>query len=818
MGFHETFQLVSKILERIGSKVDEERYDGLIVKRLESSNTLDKGRTTKQSHIAITGAQMDMFPYVRADGYFEANYEDEDVALKKYFVAQIPVYLHKENVEYLDSEAHLFDEIQKLVYISIVRSRRKDAADQIQMSMIYMDTPEYVEYRKIVHAGSYMILLKRKSELIYDMYSVKNVDIETDGFSLATTNNCFEKLKTNTMVHLDKFFNTEEDKEEKNKKLFRYWMKLQDKSEEDSDKVNFYSEYIISQYVNDIEKVRLPMLPEKSVFYSTNIEDIEETIHQLQNKENKSSTQIDAVKKYLEYLKEKKSENKYNDILKHNLWGIHIKNKNNALSEDNPHVCIGWSKMGDLSGLETTEDIVKRYEQCFDKNNRAKGQDVGMIRRFLKEVKVGDYIIFAQPSEFHIGKIESDYYYDDTESPEQDSDYKNNRKVTWIKKHIDRKILSTAMHNSLATAMSIFKINDYRAAVVDLLKDTYVRDEESIDNNIESISLIFKTNVDIPYERNRIVFGAPGTGKSFCLKQDSENLIKNFDGKFERVTFHSDYTYSQFVGTYKPVMDDDGEKIKYEYVPGPFMRVLTDALKGAMNKEDKPYLLLIEEINRAKVAAVFGEIFQLLDRDDDGVSEYEIQASEDMKKYFRSKIGGNLSDYEIIRIPNNMYIWATMNSADQGVFPMDTAFKRRWSFEYIGINDGQEKMFDGKIVLGKKLHSLEVSWNRLRKTINDLLASDYKVNEDKLMGPFFLAKRVTECDENGNIKNPEEFIKVFKSKVIMYLYEDAAKQHKHKLFSGCDSTKYSSVCEAFDNIGIKIFGDLFVEKYNNQKG
>ena len=654
MGFHETFQLISKILEKIGSKVDEERYDGLIVKKLESSNTLDKGRTTKQSHIAITGAQMDMFPYVRADGYFEVNYEDEDVALKKYFVAQIPVYLHKENVEYLAPEAYLFDEAQKLVYISIVRSRRKDAADQIQMSMIYMDTPEYVEYRKLVHAGSYMILLKRKSELIYDMYSVKNVDIESDGFSLATTNNCFEKLKTNTVVHLDGFLNTEEDREDKNKKLFRYWMKLQINTKGDFDKENLYSEYIINQYVNDIEKVMLPMLPEKSVFYSTKIEDIKETIQQLQNREDKYSTKIDAVKKYLEYLKEEKN-------------------------------------------LENQYDLI---DEAFNK----------------------------------------------------------------------------------------------------------------------SIDLVFNTNVNVPYERNRIVFGAPGTGKSFCLKQDSENLRKNFGGKFERVTFHPDYTYSQFVGTYKPVMDDAGEKIKYEYVPGPFMRVLTEALKGAINKEDKPYLLLIEEINRAKVAAVFGEVFQLLDRDDDGVSEYEIQASEDMKKYFKSKIGGNLSDYERIRIPNNMYIWATMNSADQGVFPMDTAFKRRWSFEYIGINDGQEKMSDGKIVLGKKSHSLEVSWNRLRKTINDLLAVDYKVNEDKLMGPFFLAKRVTECDENGNIKNPEEFIKVFKSKVIMYLYEDAAKQHKHKLFSGCDSTKYSSVCEAFDNIGVKIFGDIFVEKYNNQKG
>lgn len=609
----------------------------------------------------------------------------------------------------------------------------------------------------------------------------------------------------------------EENPEEQNKRLFSYWMKAQVRPEGDLDAGQPYSELTIDQYVNDISKVNLPMMPEKSVFYTSNIGEIEITINQLSLREDEYSQQISAVKKYLEYLVDTE-EVDYDDVMQHNLWGIHIKNKNTALSEENPHVCIGWSAMGDLSGLETTEDIVALYERHFDKNNRAKGQDVGMIRRFLKDVQVGDYIIYAEASEFHIGRIESEYYYDDTYYQEQDSDYKNNRKVKWLKTNIDRKIISTAMHNSLATAMSIFGINDYRAAVVDLLNGTYKKDDEAIGGVNESLDLVFHTSVDVPYERNRIVFGAPGTGKSFCLKTDSNKIVADYYGKFERVTFHPDYTYSQFVGTYKPVMDENGEKIKYEYVPGPFMRVLTDALRGAIEKDGKPYLLLIEEINRAKVAAVFGEVFQLLDRDEEGISEYDIQPSEDMKRYLVAEIGGNVSDYERIKIPNNMYIWATMNSADQGVFPMDTAFKRRWNFEYIGIDAGQEKMSDGKAVLGKDAHSLEVSWNKLRKTINDLLATDYKVNEDKLMGPFFLAKRVTESDENGNMINSEEFIKVFKSKVIMYLYEDAAKQHKHKLFSGCDSTKYSSVCDAFESIGVEIFGDTFVERYNNQKG
>lgn len=105
------------------------------------------------------------------------------------------------------------------------------------------------------------------------------------------------------------------------------------------------------------------------------------------------------------------------------------------------------------------------------------------------------------------------------------------------------------------------------------------------------------------------------------------------------------------------------------------MRVYVEALKSGRTENPQPHLLLIEEINRAKVAAVFGDVFQLLDRDDDGVSEYEIQASEDIRKYLAKQLGGTPDNYQKIRIPNNMFIWSTMNSADQGVFPMDTALR-----------------------------------------------------------------------------------------------------------------------------------------------
>ena len=212
MMFAEVINKIGMLLKSLGSDISQYKYDGVIVKRLEASNTLDDDRTTNQTHIAITGEQMDLFPYVRADGYFETDYNKKDSDLKKYFIAQIPVFLHKENVEYLDAMAKLFAENEKLVHVSIVRSRRNNAADQVQMSMINIDSPVYVNYRKLVHAKSYMILLKRKQKLLYDLYTVK----ETDGENvLKNLNNGFYKLSTNTPVELDKLLAEQNDDQDR---------------------------------------------------------------------------------------------------------------------------------------------------------------------------------------------------------------------------------------------------------------------------------------------------------------------------------------------------------------------------------------------------------------------------------------------------------------------------------------------------------------------------------------------------------------------------------------------------------------------------
>ncbi len=328
-------------------------------------------------------------------------------------------------------------------------------------------------------------------------------------------------------------------------------------------------------------------------------------------------------------------------------------------------------------------------------------------------------------------------------------------------------------------------------------------------------------------ERNIIAFGAPGTGKSHSFKKLLDDRCVPVD-RYERVTFYADYSYSQFVGTYKPV--DIGGTITYKFVPGPFIRILVKALKSGLSNSPEEYYLVVEELNRAKAAAVFGDMFQLLDRDDYGQSEYGVNANEDIRAYLADVFGGAPSDYPELKIPNNMYILATMNSADQGVFPMDTAFKRRWRFNYIGIDDEEFKVDNSTTPAtvtelqndSFNLADGSIEWNVLRRALNQKLSNDrIKVHEDKLMGPFFIKV----LDENGtSIFSPttkdEEFIELFCDKVLMYLFEDAAKTKRTELFEGCDKSKlnrYSYICHEFKKQGLGIFGrDFRTKEYADQ--
>lgn len=301
------------------------------------------------------------------------------------------------------------------------------------------------------------------------------------------------------------------------------------------------------------------------------------------------------------------------------------------------------------------------------------------------------------------------------------------------------------------------------------------------------------------YPLNLIFFGAPGTGKSYEL-ENKKNAILLHGGNYERVTFHPDYSYANFVGTYKPI--PNGNSVTYQFVPGPFIRTLVNAI----NNPDVSQLLIIEEINRANVAAVFGDVFQLLDRKN-GVSEYPVNPSEDLRDFLAlpKEKGGIGKRVNEIQIPSNMLIWATMNSADQGVFPMDTAFKRRWDFKYLGIDEGENDANIKAALKGANYVKWHIegdelkpqNWYKVRKAINRRLMA-LGINEDKLIGPFFISLEKL---------NAEDFDGVFKDKVLMYLYEDAGKAKRNTLFAKSEQTgttiTYSEMIDLYDKEGIE---------------
>lgn len=454
MTFQEAISTVESVLKSTGTSISVSNYDGLIVKKLESSNTLDEGRSTHQSHIAITGDQMDIFPYIRSDGYFMSD----DSELKKYFIAQIPVKLYESNIYYLlgeQSSPIYFQNGIRETFTSVVRSKRAAQADQIQVSMLNLDGPDFVAFRRMVHTGSFLIILKVKSTFQYEAFGVK----DSDGGPLAALNNSFYKIATNTAVR------------------------------------------------------------------------------------------------------------------------------------------VGTS-----------------YSPYFDTAER----------------------------------------------------------------------ISTG--------------------------------------------------------KNILLYGVPGSGKSWTIEHE---YVKP-TSKVERLVFHPDYTYSDFVGQILPCVAADGQ-VSYEFTPGPFTNILRDAYQNP--KEE--FILVIEEINRGNAPAIFGEIFQLLDRKVDegssddgypiGTSEYGITNNNVAKEVY-----GN-SKHKV-RIPSNLSIIGTMNTSDQNVFTLDTAFQRRWQMRLI------ENSFDNveKAQADAKILDTGITWKNFCTAMNDIIIKNCvrtTSSEDKRLGVYFIHHRDLKFDD-----------------------------------------------------------------------
>ena len=274
-----------------------------------------------------------------------------------------------------------------------------------------------------------------------------------------------------------------------------------------------------------------------------------------------------------------------------------------------------------------------------------------------------------------------------------------------------------------------------------------------------------------PMPRQLITYGAPGTGKSHKV----DGLAKNPDvAACVRTTFHPDSDYATFVGAYKPVMD--GEKIAYKFRPQAFMNAYVKAWQEMAKPEAdgkvKSVVLVIEEINRGNCAQIFGDLFQLLDRGKDGYSTYPIDADADLATWLAEELGKLDADAqervppevrsgEKLVLPPNLYIWATMNTSDQSLFPMDSAFKRRWEWEYIPIKDAGKNW---KIVAD----GVEFKWWDFIKVINKYILDTLK-NEDKQLGYFFARP---DDDSSGKIVASK-----FVNKVLFYLYNDVFKDY-----------------------------------------
>ncbi len=298
----------------------------------------------------------------------------------------------------------------------------------------------------------------------------------------------------------------------------------------------------------------------------------------------------------------------------------------------------------------------------------------------------------------------------------------------------------------------------------------------------------------------KIVYGAPGSGKSRKVKMETEGLPQT------RVTFHPDTDYNAFVGSYKPIQD--GDAIRYRFVPQQFAKAYVKAWKQYISKPNVPYYLIIEEINRGNCAQIFGDLFQLLDRNLSGFSEYPIdidadfadyifsQLSEDERKSYNSHFSAEVVEKNgkcnQIMLPPCFHIMATMNTSDQSLFPMDSAFKRRWEWIYIPIDHTDASKIT--IMIDE---SHQYNWGEFIVAVNERIFSATG-SPDKQLG-----NRFVQVGEDLSIPAPQ-----FIGKVLFYLWEEVFKDNKkHSIFNkDTDFFKIyddpQSVCDIIERLGV----------------
>lgn len=295
--------------------------------------------------------------------------------------------------------------------------------------------------------------------------------------------------------------------------------------------------------------------------------------------------------------------------------------------------------------------------------------------------------------------------------------------------------------------------------------------------------------------KNLIVYGTPGCGKSHYVEHI---LLKDYPKEnYIRTTFFQDYTNTDFVGQILPKVE--GEKVTYEFNPGPF----TLALELAIKKPNERVALVIEELNRGSSASIFGDIFQLLDRKE-GVSEYAI-SNANIINYLKEQFKGVYS-FDSIKLPGNLSIFATMNTSDQNVFTLDTAFKRRWKFKKLLNKFEADHKFKDMFIPGA-----DITWQNFVNGINKyILDSSNGLNsEDKQLGVYFV-------DEKGMRKetldaSDPKAIEDFAYKVLEYLWDDVAKFDRSSWFDK-EIKSLDQLVEEYKKQGIGAFSDGIFNK------
>lgn len=480
-----------------------------------------------------------------------------------------------------------------------------------------------------------------------------------------------------------------------------------------------------------------------------------------------------------------------NEHFNYSVYGIHIKEKNDALSKEHPHICIGWSAMGDLSSVSTRDELALKYDATWsDVKPRKKGQDVGQIWRFIKEMQVDDYVVFSCGDICHIGRITSDYYFDDTANENQSPDYTNIRNVEWLKKDIRKCDLSQALQNSLGAAMSVFGLNDYKSAIYELLNGTYLKDEPvdfediaetTFEDHIKKTLPALEKRTRKYFELNSILYGAPGTGKTYATAKYAlaitegkpleyykdvprEDIMSRYNQlvKDEQVvftTFHQNYGYEDFIQGIRP--DTSTQEMRFKTVDGVFKKIA----EKAMDEPEKDFVIIIDEINRANISKVFGELITLIEDDKRWGEENAVSVT--------------LPSGEIFAVPNNLYIVGTMNSADKSISLIDTALRRRFDFV--------EFVPDLTLISDAKL-------NAVLKKLNEGIEKELN-STDLLVGHSYFIN-----------KNADDICNIMNRNIIPLLYEyffDNKNKVEAQLKSALEGLDVEIVSNAMGRIKIK---------------